>query len=311
MRQGKVWWQFGALGVSMSVMLSLCGCARNGDSDVGSARDSFVSLFEQADTLEIYAVQLPDDEERDHLLVSISRADDVDRWERFIDEAGQAGPESRHEGIPWLEMRLSSGDHMVAAASAYPAFPHASELAFRLPGAMQGVAVTVEGGLNNIVQECQQQADAIVLANSPMSTDQMSGGVEPLPSFEETKARMMKLFAECDYINVHAPGENSMGVNVREEGRDAWEMMAAAVEEAERGWAIPGQPEIYIVCEPAGAPGRPVELHYVGGILGCPAGDLGGNVCTLRLPAHFKRGLDSLLAICRETQREDQEARAR
>ncbi|UCG88147.1 MAG: hypothetical protein JSW71_06285, partial [Gemmatimonadota bacterium] len=255
---------------------------------------------------------LPDKEGRERLLVSISRADQVDRWQGFIQHVGQAAPESHHEGIPWLEVRLRSRDHLVAAASAYPAFPHASELAFRFPAAVQGVAVTVEGDLNNIVQECQQQVDAIVLANSPLSTDGIAAEAGALPSFEETKARMVKLFEECDYINIHAPGENSMGVDVCEEGREAWEMMTAAVAEAETGWVIPGQPQIYIWCETPDAPGRLNELNYIAGILGSPDPHYGGNVRTLRPAAAFGEGLDYILAAAREKEekREQQQGRS-
>jgi len=301
----------GVLELTVAAVLLVSGCSA-GRQDAGgfslhSAREDLVALFEQSDTLEIYTTQWPNDQGEEHLLLSISRADQMDRWQGFIHDAGQAGPESHHEGIPWLEMRLRSGDHVLARASAYPAYPHASELAFRFPAVLQGVALTVEGDLSNIVQECQRQLDAAVLANSPPSTDNITAEVPPLPSFEETKARMVKLFADCDYINIHAPGENSMGVNVREQGRESWQMMAEAVQDAEKGWAIPGQPQIYIWCETPDAPGTLFELNYIAGILGSPDRRFGGNVQTIRPNPSFQQALQAVLTMAREKEKREQQ----
>jgi hypothetical protein len=125
-------------------------------------------------------------------------------------------------------------------------------------------------------------------------------GTQPeLPALGETKDRIVQLFHDCNYINIHAPGEDSMGVNVQGEGREAWQMMTDAVEEAEQGWAIPGQPEIYIWCQTPEAEWRLVELHYAGGVIGSPDSDLGGNVRTLRPTRAFKKGLDLMLSQAR------------
>jgi hypothetical protein len=300
----------GGLAAAICFGIVLLGCAgeHKGGRYVSlrSARKSLVAAFEQGDTLEVYTRDWPGEENTQPLLAVISRDEAPDRWEAFIDAARRAGPRTHHRGLPILWIRIRAGRKVLASGWAYPP---ADEIALWLPSDQVAAAV-VGPAFNDLLSPIHEETKkAMEKAYAEYAEDDNSSSIttlqEPaLLSFEEVKARFVTLFQNCDYINIHAPEENSMGVNVRKEGREAWQIMTKAIAEAEKGWAIPGgQAEVYIWCEDPEAPSRLIELHYVAGIVGATHRYYGGNVHTLHAGPAFKQGLDSILTIAREEER--------
>jgi hypothetical protein len=272
-------------------------------------REAIISLFEQADALEIYTTAWPGEEEdEERLLATVLHSDDPARWAALADSLRRAGPSRRHMGISILGLRLRAGDVIVADGSAYPPV---GDVCLRAAGAASGVRFTVGSPFNDLLvphHERVTQATAAGCSGPPPAPEEEPA---PIPTFEEVKARMVDFFRGCVYINVRAPGENSMGVDVRQEARREWQMMTKAVENAEEGLAIPGAPEILILCEMPDASNRLIELYYVGGMLGGADRELGENVRTLRPSPEFKKGLDSILAMARARRRLEESSGSR
>jgi hypothetical protein len=278
--------------------LLLHGCGRNranaGDYDLATAREIMAAGFEQADTVEIYTLTWPGEYGKEYLVRSISRADNPEFWERAIIGLRRAAPRAVANGcVPEIHIRLRAGGQTLATGWA---IPPVDEIGFYLPGNQKIVVCSAE--VAELLRPFHDQVVESQALGNPRPPDPSE---PPVPSFAEVHQRMIELFRGCDYINVHAPGENSMGVDVRGEASEEWRTMTKAVEEASKGWAIPGgRPEVYIWCDVAETPSDLIELHYVGGILGSRRGELGGNVQTLRPTASFRQALESLLRRARE-----------
>ena len=284
--------------IGLSMTLLLHGCGRHqpeaGDYDLATTREIMAAAFEQADTIEIYTLRWPGEFGKEHLVRSISRGDSPEFWERALGGLSRAAPRTVANGyVPEIHVRLRAGGRALAKGWA---IPRADELGFHLPGGEKIVVCSTEvAELLRPFDEQVLEAQALAYPAPPEPTE------PPLPSFAEVHQRMIELFRKCDYINVHAPGENSMGVDVRGEASEEWRTMTKAVEEASKGWAIPGgRPEVYIWCDVPDRPSDLIELDCVGGVLGSPRGELGGNVQTLRPAESFRQALESLLRRARE-----------
>lgn len=278
-------------------MLSGCQTSRGGNR---SPRGIVVSLVEQADSLEIYTLTWPAEREEEHKLELISVASTPERWAELVDALADAGPKTtQHGGLPEVYIRLRAGEAVLAEGWA---FPPTGELGLYLP---DGGRVALEGaGLGEFFRS---HHESLLTAQTSAYADQLAAAdaqpnasqAQRLPDFDEVKQRISLLFPSTVYVNIHAPGENSMGVDVTKEARVDWETMTRAVEEATEGWAIIGSPDVFIMCEPRDHPERLIVLNYVAGVLGCDDPVLGGNIVVLRPASPFGDALDSMLARAR------------
>ncbi len=294
----------------LSCALVLAGCGGNRaqprGSDLEPARTTFLSFFEKADSLQVYTLRWPGESEREHVLTTVSRRDSPELWSKFLEGVRSAGAKGAyHGGIPIIHIRLLASERALVQGWA---FPPAHEIGLYLPDGKRTslIAPALDKffqPLHDEVTEARARASGI----QPLPATSHARPREELATFEETKSRMIRLFRNCSYLNVHAPGENSMGVDVRQEAEDAWEAMTKAVEDAKKGWAISGRPEVYIWCESADAPGRPVEVNYIAGVLGSTDPGLGANILTLRVGLSFEEALNFILAMARERERREQQ----
>ena len=120
---------------------------------------------------------------------------------------------------------------------------------------------------------------------------------DPFPAF---KARMVKLFKDCSYVNLFVPHHQLAGVNPREEGKEAWLAMLQEVERGDRGWALSRTPEaIQINCEDDRSTGHMVEVYYLGGMVGVE-----GAPVSVKVGPAFRTAIDQLVVIAEKREAE-------
>ncbi len=287
----------GALIISLLVAVWLHGCGRDdgvgGDRDLRTTRKMMVSRFERADTLEVYTVTWPGEYERQHLLCSISRREHPEVWRKALAALRRAGPRAYWHGcVPQIHIRLRAHGQTIATGWATP---QVNEIGLYLPKRERIVLWSAE--LAALLRPFHDQVVAAQAKANPVPPEQPE---PPLPSFAEVKPRFIKLFRECEYINLYAEDGNAIGVDIRGEAAHEWRVMTEAVEHATKGWAIPGgKPEAYIGCDVPWT-GLVIELEYVGGVLGCADRYYGGNIQTLRPGPGFQEALYSMQRRARE-----------
>ena len=290
----------------------LAGCrseqSRNCHVSARDARSDLVLALRDSDTLEVYTKVWPGEKGQDRMVAVLSRKSDPKRWEAYIEAADQARPREMHQSSPYLLLRLRSEGRLMAMGWADPG---AKEVGLFLPK-NRLAALTVPPVLVSTFQPYYDQVSR-ALSGSPdapkhqKETTDLSSA--PFPSFGEVKARMVKLFYDCEYANICLPGRGSIGINTQEEGKDAWDLMTLGVEEAEAGRAIVGEAELVLLCETREQPGYLIQLQYVGGYLGASDRDLGGNIRTLKPSPAFREGLEQLRVVAEERQRCEQRER--
>ena len=114
-----------------------------------------------------------------------------------------------------------------------------------------------------------------------------------IPSFEEVKERMVAAFRACDSLNLHAGGKTVV-IRARAQGREGWEMMTRAVEEATPGWVLGRDPEVSIDADSGEPEWDWFVFSYTEPILGSDRPEYGGNRRTLKVGPEFAEGLDRL-----------------
>lgn len=303
MRSGLRCRQLARIIVALGGIALLSGCHTSAGGD-RSPRGIVMSLVEQADSLEIYSVTWPEDRREEHRLEVVSAASTPERWAELLDAVANAGPRTtQHGGLPEAYIRLRAGEAVVAEGWT---FPPTGEFGLYLP---DGGRVALEGAA--LGEFFHSYHERLLTGHRNSRADELAAAdaqpdaslVQRLPDFDEVKQRISLLFRSTVYVNIHAPGENSMGVDVTKQAPVDWETMTRAVEEATEGWAIIGSPDVFIMCEPRDHPERLIVLNYVAGVLGCDDPALGGNIVVLRPASPFGDALDSMLARARSRER--------
>lgn len=113
---------------------------------------------------------------------------------------------------------------------------------------------------------------------------------DPFPAF---KARMLKLFKDCSYLNISIPDGRGAAVNPREEARAQWQTMTHEIERAEKGWKVSWDPRaITLRCEVDSTTWGMVEVYYLGGMLG-----LENSPVSLKVGPGFRKAIYEMVAI--------------
>ncbi len=259
------------------------------------------------------------------VIAVIRRSDNPKRWERWVADLQKArapGPLMARHG-PGLPLHLIDGKDMVAEVAGLPydsmlAAPQASGVWWD---------VQFESSLHDLLKPYvdrehtgrrQYLADFRTQHPRPDPRAARSPrfrGTLPPParSFPEAKARLVKLFRDCDFVNLSPPGGGApvkSGV-----AHAAWQQMTRAVESADRGWVVPGQPEVTIAAMVfrKGEMEQPVRLDFSRGQLACDDEPYYGS-CAYALQAgpEFEQGLRRLQAAAKAFERQwDEDQRRR
>jgi len=270
---------------------------RKGPADLASARERLVAVFQQADTLELYTIYWPGEEDVEHSLGTITRQEDPGRWEAFLDNLRRAGPKSHHQGIPLVLIRVRAGGQILATGCAYPP---TGELSLRLPE-RNPVSVTVRDPLNGLLYSYHKRVELALRQSRPAaSSEQARPEPEPpapLPTVEEVRQRMVAILEECIWANFGRAGRDVVEILPRANHKQAWNLLLQGVREAKPGLAVPGwPPDHFLLCEvPTG--GGQSEMHmllFKDGMLASEEPYLGRMARTIKPGPQFLQGLEAL-----------------
>ena len=264
-----------------------------------ASRRAVVDLFGRADALEVCTRDWPG-EDYLHVVDILRRQDDPKRWEAWTSGVAAYHSDNMRDLCPSLIVRFLAGGKELAVAGCV--LEKSVMLVHSTP--RETARVTYASSLNELLQayakrvadepmprwlvEFQKQPPARIPVVQP-----------PAQSFEEAKARLVKLFPDCDYVTV-SPFEGRVSV-ASGEGQAAWQQMTRAMESADRSRlsAIPEPPEVIIgaLVRPGGTV-RSAGLAFSGGELGC-IDRYYGNGHLLRPGPGFTEGLQRLQALAK------------
>ncbi len=311
--------------------------------EIRATREALVADFQRATALEILAAG---DEHgfftHPQVVAVIRRSDDPSRWARWMDDirrAQEPGPLiARH--LPGLRLHLTDGKTLVTELASLPydsilAVHHDNVVAWEVqfesslhdllkPYVDREYAARHRG----LARELARHPNTPIPSRSQMGAPGRVGrmvpaqgwspglGTAPQPraaSFGDAKARLVKLFQDCDFVNLAPNGGGALvkyGV-----AHAAWQQMTRAVENAKEGWVIPGAPEMTIginVYPPPGQMGRSIRLGYSHGQLACDDDTFGASPRSVQPGPEFADGLRKLQAAVKVYQRQwDEQQRLR